>query len=94
MNKNTNTKNKYFKIWKDIDQKIKNDQAKSRVARYIKNRFKISNARKNWVKLGKLLSLKNRNNDVFTLINKIKQYSLLNKFKDPFISLARKEILY
>ena len=51
LNKNTSTQNKYFQKWKDIDQKIKNDQAKSRVARYIKSRFKIINARKNWMKL-------------------------------------------
>ena len=92
-NKNNNMKNKYFKKWKDIDQKIKNDQAKIRVAKYIKNRFKISNARKNWNKLCKKLALKNRNNDVFTLVNKIKQYSLLNKLKNPFVNIARKTFI-
>ena len=33
-------KNKYFKKWKDIDQKIKNNQSKARVARYIKRKRK------------------------------------------------------
>ena len=92
-NKNDDIRNKYFKRWKDIDQKIKNDQAKSRVARYIKNRFKISNARKNWLKLYKNLALKNRNGDVFTFVNKIKQYALLNKFKNPFKTLALRRFI-
>ena len=92
-NKNDDIRNKYFKRWKDIDQKIKNDQAKSRVARYIKNRFKISNARKNWLKLYKNLALKNRNEDVFTFVNKIKQYALLNKFKNPFKTLALRRFI-
>ena len=43
------------------------------------------------MKLLKLLSLKNRNNDIFTLVNKLRQYILLNKFKKPFISLARNQ---
>ena len=90
LNKKDDIRNKYFKRWKDIDQKIKNDQAKSRVARYIKNRFKISNARKNWIKLYKNLALKNRNNDVFTVVNKIRQYGLLNKLKNPFTNIARR----
>ena len=86
-------KNKYFNKWKDIDQKLKDLQAKERVAKYIKNRFRIANARKNWMKLYKYLALKNRNKDVFVLVNKIKQYSLLNKFKNPFIDLARKRFI-
>ena len=93
LNKNDDMKNKYFKKWKDIDQKIKTDQAKARVAKYIKNRFKISNARKNWQKLSKYLALKNRNNDLLQFIQMIKKYSLLNKFKNPFIDLARRTFI-
>jgi len=93
LNKNKDMKNKYFNKWKDIDQKLKDLQAKERVAKYIKNRFRIANARKNWMKLYKYLALKNRNKDVFVLVNKIKQYSLLNKFKNPFIDLARKRFI-
>ena len=92
-NKNDDIRNKYFKRWKDIDQKIKNDQAKSRVARYIKNRFKLSNARKNWLKLYKNLALKNRNENVFTFVNKIKQYGLLNKLKNHFKALALRRLI-
>ena len=93
LNKNKDMKSKYFNKWKDIDQKLKDLQAKERVAKYIKNRFRIANARKNWMKLYKYLALKNRNKDVFVLVNKIKQYSLLNKFKNPFIDLARKRFI-
>ena len=93
LNKNDNTKNKYFKKWKDIDQKIKNDQAKARVARYLKKRFKLSNARKNWYKLCKNLALKNRNNDVFQFVQGVKKYISLNKLKNPLIDLARRTFI-
>ena len=93
LKKNNDMKNKYFQKWKDIDKKIKDSQAKARVARYIKNRFRIANARINWKKLSKYLALKNRNKDVFNVVNKMKQYALLNKFKNPFIDLARKRFI-
>ena len=93
LNKNNDMKNKYFKKWKDIDQKIKNNQSKARVARYIKNRFKISKARKNWIKLSKNLKLKNRNNDLYNFVQKIKQFCLIKKFMRPFTDLARKRFI-
>jgi len=37
--------------------------------------------------------LKNRNEDVFTFVNKIKQYALLNKFKNPFKTLALRRFI-
>ena len=93
LNKNADIRNKYFQRWKDIDKKVYEDQAKSRVARYIKARFKICNARKNWEKLFNNLALKHRNNDVFNFVTKIKKYALLNKFKNPFIDLARRRFI-
>ena len=91
-NKYDDIKNKYFKKWKDIAQKIKIESAKERITIYIKNRFKISIARKNWEKLSKYLALKNRNN-LLHLIQKIKKYILLNKFKNPFIDLPRRTFI-
>ena len=93
LNKNNDMRNKYLKRWKDIDQKIKDSQAKSRVARYIKNRFKISLARNKWIKLYKKLALKNRNNEVFTLVNKIKKYSSLNKIKNLIKDVALRNFI-
>ena len=37
--------------------------------------------------------MKNRNEDVFTFVNKIKQYALLNKFKNPFKTLALRRFI-
>ena len=89
-NKDSDIKNKYFNRWRDIKNKLNNDMAKSRVAKYIANRYRISNARKNWQILSKNLVLKNRNNDLFEVIKRTKKYIYLNKLKNPFIEIARK----
>ena len=89
-NKDSDMKKKYFNRWKDIKNKLNEDMAKKRVAKYIANRYRISNARQNWQKLSKNLSLKSRNNDLFEVIKKTKKYISLNKLKNPFIDIARK----
>ena len=88
--KDANTKYKYFNRWRDMNQKLKNLYAKKRVAKYIADRYRISEAKKNWKKLSKNILLKYRNNDLFEAVYRIKQYALLNKFKNPFIDIARK----
>ena len=92
-NKDSDMKNKYFNRWIDLKNKLNNEIAKKRVAIYIANRYKISNARKNWQKLSKNLILKNRNNDLFEVIKRTKKYIYLNKFKNPFINIARKKFI-
>ena len=89
-NKDSDMKKKYFNRWKDIKNKLNEDMAKKRVAKYIADRYRISNARQNWEKLSKNLSLKSRNNDLFEVIKKTKKYISLNKLKNPLIDIARK----
>ena len=52
------------------------------ICKYIKNRFIISKARKNWIKLSKLLDLYSNNNMLFELLKKLKEYIILKKFID------------
>ena len=92
-NKDSDMKKKYFNRWKDMNNKIKDEFAKKRVAKYIAERFRISNARQNWKKLSKNILLKNRNNDLFELINRTKKYVYLNKLKNPFIEIARRTFI-
>ncbi len=92
-NKNSDIQNKYFNRWRDITNKIKENFAKRQVAKYLEERFRISNARNNWKKLSKNILLKNRNNDLFELINRTKKYIYLNRLKNPLVEIARKKFL-
>jgi hypothetical protein len=83
----------YFNRWRDINNKIKAEGAKRAIARYIRNRYRLGNARKNWVDLTNNVKLQNRNTNLFELIKTIKIYILLNKFKKPFRDIARKSFL-
>ena len=93
INKDSDMKKKYFNRWRDIKNKLTNDISKKRVAKFIADRFRISNARKNWEKLSKNIVLKNRNNDLFEVIKRTKQYIYLNRLKNPFIDIARKRFI-
>ena len=59
--KKSNILKNYFNRWKDINNKIKTEAAKKAVARYIRNRYRLGNARKKWVDLSNNYRLKNRN---------------------------------
>ena len=83
----------YFNRWRDINNKIKTEAAKRAVARYIRNRYRLGNARKNWVDLANNYKLKTRNTNIFEAIKTIKIFILLNKFKKPFRDIARKSFL-
>ena len=63
--KKSNILKNYFDRWRDINNKIKTNAAKKAVARFIKNRYKIANARTNWVDLANNYRLKNRNQNLF-----------------------------
>ena len=91
--KKSNILKNYFDRWRDINNKIKTNAAKKAVARFIKNRYKIANARTNWVDLANNYRLKNRNQNLFEIIKTIKIFIILNKFKKPFTDIARKSFL-
>ena len=91
--KKSNILKNYFNKWKDINNRIKTEAAKKAVARYIRNRYRLGNARKNWVNLSNNYKLKNRNTNLFEVIKTIKLYIILNKFKKPFNDIARKSFL-
>ena len=91
--KKSNIKYKYFKRFRTQVEKITKHVQKKKLAKFIRDKFKISNARKKWIYLAKKYSLRNRNEDIFTVINKIKQYIGLNKMKEPFIHKIRKTVI-
>ena len=93
INKNSNVQQRVFNKWKDNAKKLLERAAKQRAALFIVNKYKTSGARKNWTKLAKLLKLKDRNKDLFTLINKIKQYQILKKLEKPFIKYSRETVI-
>ena len=51
---------------------------KTKLAKYIRDRFKISEARKKWINLSKKYSLSNKKDDLFTVVDKIKQFITIN----------------
>ena len=91
--KKSNIKYKYFTRMKVQSQKMTKEIQKNKLAKYIAERYKISKARKNWIYLAKKYSLRNRNDDIFTIINKIKQYIAINKMKNSFKYKARVSVI-
>ena len=91
--KNSNIKYKYFTKMHAQAVKISKNAQKAKLAKYIRDRFKISEARKKWINLAKRYSLRNRNEDLFTVVGKMKQYIAINKMKDPFIHKARVSVI-
>ena len=63
------------------------------MAKFIRDRFKISEARKKWIKIAKKYNLRNKKDDLFTVVDKIKQFIAINKMKDPFIHKARVSVI-
>ena len=91
--KNSNAKYKYFMKMHANAEKITKEVQKNKLAIFIKNRFKISEARKKWINLSKKYSLRNKKDDLFALVGKIKQYIGIVKMKDPFIHKARVSVI-
>ena len=91
--KNSNIKYKYFTKMHAQAVKISKNAQKAKLAKYIRDRFRISEARKKWINLAKRYSLRNRNEDLFTVVGKMKQYIAINKMKDPFIHKARVSVI-
>ena len=91
--KKSNIKYKYFTRMKVKAEKITKEIQKQKLARYIKDKYKIGNARKNWIYLAKKYSLRNRNDDIFEIINTMKQYVGINKMENQFIHKARLSVI-
>ena len=70
---------------------MKNDQAKLRIANYIKYRFKLANARNNWIKLVEKLEMKDKNKNLLSVIKRLNMYNKLKQLMKPFHSLAQKK---
>ena len=91
--KNSNIKYKYFT--RMHNQALKKTEIIQRIklAKYFRDKFRISEARKKWINLAKKYSLRNKKDDLSNLIYKIKQYILLDRMKDPFIQKARVSVI-
>ena len=73
--------------------KLRENAIKSRFARYIRDKYKTGEARKNWIKLVKKYYNNKRNDDLFTVVDTMKQYVILDRMKDPFIHKARVSVI-
>jgi len=91
--KNSNIKYKYFTRMQNKTTKITKEIQKLKLAKYFRNKFKISEARKNWINLAKKYSLRNKKDDISNLVYKIKQYILLDRMKDPFVHKTRVSVI-
>jgi hypothetical protein len=91
--KNSDILKNYFNKWRDLNNKKKADAAKNTIARFIKNKYRIGNARRNWEDLVNKYRLKNRNENLFKIIKTIKIYIVLNKLKKPVTNFARRSFL-
>ena len=76
-----NLKNK-LKYWLEIANKIEKEAGKNRIAQWIEERYRISNARKNWKKLVDLYDLYKKNGPLYELRNKLIKYMTLKGFAD------------
>ena len=88
----SNVLKKCFKRWKNTALKMREAQYKERIARFFENRLRLANARNNWKKLYNKLKLKDKNEDLLEIVKKLKKNILLNKFKKPFLDIARKKL--
>ena len=89
--KKSNILKNYFNRWKNISKQLTLDINKERIAVYIRDRFRIANARKNWIDLVNKYRLKNRNGELFDIIKTIKKYIYLNRLAKPLTEIARKQ---
>ena len=90
--KKSNILKTYFIKWYNTAKNLQIFHAKQSIAKFFTNKYKIGNAFKNWQKLCNKYKIKDRNNNLFQIIKKIKQAILLNKFKRPFVKRARKNL--
>jgi len=66
-----------LKQWNDKAQKMKEEAAKNRIAKWTEERYRISNARKNWKKLADLYDLLKKNIPLYELRRRLIEYMIL-----------------
>ena len=84
---------KRIRQWLDNAMKMKEEAAKKRIARWTEERYRISNARKNWKKLVDLYDLYCKKRPLFELRKKLIEYKtlkdLMNKLKNRFTKTGK-----
>ena len=84
---------KNFNNWRNYNNYMKKDQSKLRIANYIKNRFKLSNARINWKNLTQKMKMNDRNSNLMDIIKTLNTYNKLIKFTKYITFLSRRIFL-
>ena len=77
--------------WNDKAKKIRDQAAKNRIAQWIEERYRISNARMNWKKLSDLYDLYMNKKPLYELRKKIIQYKTLNNLTKSLRNKMAKE---
>ena len=85
-------KNKLRK-WLDTAMKIRDNAAKNRIAKWTEERFRISNARKNWQKLSDLYDLYVQKKPLYELRKKLIKYITLRDLADRLEKINSKKEL-
>ena len=89
-----NLRNK-LRQWLLIANKIRDNAAKNRIAQWIEDRYRISNARKNWKKLSDLYVLYMNKKPIYELIQRLIKYKTLddltNKLRDKIRNDGNKQ---
>ena len=83
----------YFNKWKNVTKKLEAELKRNMIAQYIRERFKISKARENWIRLLQKFKLQNRNENIFEVVTNLKKIKIMEKLKKTFDDLARKKFI-
>ena len=82
--------------WNDKANKIRDNAAKNRIAQWIEERYRISNARKNWEKLSNLYDLYMNKKPIYDLRQRLIKYKTLedltNKLRDKLRKDGNKQL--
>jgi hypothetical protein len=73
---------KKLRQWLDKANKMKEEAAKNRIAKWTEERYRISNARKNWKKLANLYDLYTQKRPLYDLRKKLIKYMTLRDLGD------------
>ena len=79
---NGNNLRKALMQWSTNTNKIRDNAAKNRIAQWIEDRYRISNARKNWKKLSDIYDLYKKKRPLFELRKNITKYMTLKDLAD------------
>ena len=71
-----------LRLWLLIANKIRDNAAKNRIAKWIEDRYRISNARNNWKKLSDLYDLYKNKQPLYDLRQRIIKYMTLKNLSD------------